>query len=68
MKKYSDTQKIRMQLGYQCPECFALNTDTMAFRLKFECSKCGCQWNGDSPQFRFSVPISVTTAVARTYK
>ena len=40
----SADERLRVNMGWQCPECFGVNIDTPE-RHHFTCRDCGCQWD-----------------------
>lgn len=38
------TERLRVNMGWQCPECSGPNIKTPE-RQHYECQDCGCQWD-----------------------
>ena len=51
MKMPSAEERARVNIGWQCPECFGTNIDTPQYRnvyvepKKYTCRDCGCVWD-----------------------
>lgn len=44
------SEQLRVNMGWQCPECFGVNVDSPvsrwhAQRTQYICQDCGCQWD-----------------------
>jgi len=37
-------ERLRVNMGWQCPECFGPNVSTPV-RQQHECQDCGCRWD-----------------------
>jgi DNA-directed RNA polymerase subunit RPC12/RpoP len=38
-------EKIRVNMGWQCPECSGVRVASPV-QYKYECGECGCNWDG----------------------
>jgi hypothetical protein len=44
IKMPSADERLRVNMGWQCPECFGPNVETPE-RQQHICQDCGCQWD-----------------------
>jgi ribosomal protein L37AE/L43A len=53
---YTGEEKARIRAGFQCPECFGSQVETISTGtfepLRFQCTECGSQWSASAPQFQ----------------
>jgi len=39
-------EKIRVNMGWQCPECSSAKVESRETQYKYQCRECGCNWDG----------------------